>query len=176
MVREQGISRDFYNVFYDFAITFEGLLKQAKRVNPNIIHFSLHGNKSKGLYFIDENDSNKESIVGLEDFEYALEIMTKKINIEGIIISACNSYEFGKIASKYVDFAIAMNDFIADEASVRFSRTLYATIFDEQDYDIEQAIDFGRVALKRMNLTDANGNTIKNQNIPKLIRNNKNDY
>ncbi len=176
MVREQGISRDFYNVFYDFAISYEGLLKQIVKVNPNIIHFSLHGNKSKGLYFVDEFNRDTESIVGLIDFEKIISVISKKNNITGIIISACNSYEFGKVASKYVEFVVVMNDFIADEAAVRFTRTFYATIFDQQDIDIEQAIDFGRTALTRINFTDADGKTIKYDNIPKLIRKDKDDY
>lgn len=176
MAREQGISKEFYNIFYDFAISYDGLLKLTRRVNPNIIHFSLHGNKSKGLYFIDESNSYVESVISLEHFDYIFSVITKKIQIEGIIISACNSYEFGKIAAKYVDYAIVMNDFIADEAAVKFARSFYASIFDQQVYDIEQAIDWGRMALFNMDLTDANGNKIKYHNIPKLIRKDKDDY
>jgi len=176
MVREQGISRDFYNVYYDFSITYEGLLRRANIVKPNIIHFSLHGSKTKGLYFVDEFNFESESLVNLIEFDRIISAITEKIKIEGIIISACNSYDFGKIAAKYVDYAIVMNDFIADEAAIRFSRTFWATIFDEQNYDIETAVRYGRLALTRINFTDANGNTINYDNIPKLIRKDKDDY
>lgn len=176
MVIEQGISREFYKIFYDFAISYEGLLKRANVVKPNIIHFSLHGSKTKGLYFVDEFNFENESLVTLNEFENIICAITEKIKIEGIIISACNSYDFGKIVSKYVDFAVVMNDFIADEAAVRFTRTFYATIFDEQNYDIETAVRYGRLALSRINFTDADGKNIKYNNIPKLIRKDKDDY
>jgi hypothetical protein len=176
IVLEQGIARDFYQCFSNFSVTKFDILKYVNRAKPHILHFALHGNKSKGLYLIDDNETNNESILTIEDFQYIFLNIAKKIKIKGVIISACNSYSFGKSIVEHVDYVIAMDDFIDDEAAITFSKTFYATIFDEVDYDVENAVNIARTAVHLKKFKDTDGNDVFYDKVPKLIRKNQDDY
>lgn len=176
IVLEQGIARDFYNCYSNFSVSTTDILKYVYRVKPHLVHFSLHGNKSKGLYFVDETDSINENIMPVKDFEFIFSHITKKIDIKGVILSACNSYQFGKSIVDYVNYVIAMDDFIDDQAAITFSRSFYATIFDNNNYNVEEAVDIARTAVYLKKFKDAEGNDIEYYKVPKLIRKNENDY
>ncbi|OQY03643.1 MAG: hypothetical protein B6I20_04545 [Bacteroidetes bacterium 4572_117] len=93
---------------------------------PNIVHFSLHGKKNKGLVFSDRYEN--ASIVNLIEFKNTLDILGGA-KIDCFIFNVCHSNEFAKLASTYATYAIGMNDLINEpDAAVAFSEGFYSML------------------------------------------------
>lgn len=102
-----------------FAVTISELIK-AMNEEPNIIHFSGHGEK-EGLCIT--TDNNETQVLPIE----ALKRIFKNLNniTEIVLLNGCYTTEQAKIISSFGMFVVGINEEIDDEASISFAKGLY---------------------------------------------------
>ncbi|MEZ4960421.1 MAG: COR domain-containing protein [Saprospiraceae bacterium] len=117
---ERGRSRDRYEFLPpQFAVTIDELLR-AMNDQPNIVHFSGHG-ETRGIVIT--TDDNKTQLMSVP----ALKRLFKDLkNIcEIVVLNACYSAEQAEEISKFGMYVVGNNLPIADSAAISFSKGLY---------------------------------------------------
>jgi len=108
--------------------------------NPDIVHFTGHGNK-KGLLVVDEMGM----AVGLSSKALAglFELFSDKV--ECVVLSACYSVHQANAVSKHIKYVIGMRKEIEDRAAVEFAIGFYDAL--GADRSVEDAFKFGTNAI-----------------------------
>jgi hypothetical protein len=144
-----GASRDEY----DFApkmsvkplLLMRTIAGSSAQSAPFIVHFSMHGDKDKGLIFSDEKQQpafqSKEYILDLFDT-----LVDEEWKVSCLVFSACHSKPFAEKLTDVVDVCIGIEGAIPDEAMIRFSHGFYAALFD--NWDIKQSFKRGKSAVR----------------------------
>lgn len=156
-------NKDKIEIIAKNAVKFDEIFKIIHLTKPNYIHFSLHNSKSQGLIF--ENQSGASQYIDKKTFSDIFALTSKNNNLKLVLINACNSYDFALEISKFVDYSIGMNDFIADEAALAFAKGFYEMLFEGED--IDYAFNAGIIALKLSRIEF--NSTIPIAEIPVLI-------
>lgn len=123
-----GSQRDAFEVVAQWSTRPSDLQKALLRHNPDVIHFSGHGDEKQGI-ILESRDGNmapvsKEALIGL--------FRALKDNIKIVFLNACYSRMQIDAIQETIDFTIAMNTTISDRAAVTFASYFY------------QALAFGR--------------------------------
>jgi hypothetical protein len=131
-----GSKRDAFEIAAQWSTRPSDLQKALLRYNPNIVHFSGHGNKKQGI-ILEDRDGNmtpvsKSALIGL--------FRILKDNIKIVFLNACHSTVQIDGLRETIDFTIAMNTSIGDKAAVIFAAYFY------------QALAFGRSVLDAFEL------------------------
>jgi hypothetical protein len=108
--------------------------------NPDIVHFTGHGNK-KGLLVVDEMGMavsfSSKALSGL------FELFSDKV--ECVILSACYSAHQANAISKHIKYVIGMRKEIEDRAAVEFAIGFYDALGAGRS--VEDAFKFGTNAI-----------------------------
>jgi hypothetical protein len=94
------------------------------REQPQIVHFSGHGSRDRGLYFID--DQGNASPMGKDPLVELIE--TLKDNIRVVVLNACHSHELCQAIVDVVDCAIGMDAAIEDPLAIKFASAFYLAL------------------------------------------------
>ena len=90
-------------------------------LNPQIIHFSAHGESNTGLVFEDDMGNAKQvdgdALAGL------FELFANQINC--VVLSGCYSEVQAKAIAQHIPYVIGMNQAISAEASIAFAIGFY---------------------------------------------------
>jgi hypothetical protein len=128
--------------------------------NPDIVHFTGHGNK-KGLLVVDEMGMavsfSSKALAGL------FELVSDKV--ECVILSTCYSAHQANAVSKHIKYVIGMRKEIEDKAAVEFAIGFYDAIGAGRS--LEDAFKFGINAIREFNLPG--------HQVPLLIKNDSKD-
>jgi hypothetical protein len=130
------------------AVKPETISKAMLDFNPNIVHFSGHGDIDGIVIENDEGDSVFFSVKGLDRLFSLFNETTKCV-----ILNACYSKEQAETISKHGIYVIGMNDSIGDEAAINFTVGFYQAIGAGKKIDF--AFDMGMVLISQ-NIDDAN--------------------
>lgn len=109
-----------------------------KRNNPQLIHFTGHGNENSQLLFENMNGQKTPITDNILDIIFR----TSGKNIGCVLLSACNSSAQAKLISKHTSFAIGFPGIIEEELASFFSRSFYESL--ATGMSIKKAFDFGR--------------------------------
>jgi len=107
-----------------WAVRTSDLLQAINEVNPDIIHFSGHGDDDGTLAF--ENPDGECKLVTKEAMAQTIMTLSDKVRL--IFFNACFSAIQAENIVKYVDIAIGMNTSIGDEAALVFASQFYSSI------------------------------------------------
>ena len=107
-----------------WAVRTSDLLQAINEVNPDIIHFSGHGDDDGTLAF--ENPDGECKLVTKEAMAQTIMTLSDKVRL--IFFNACSSAIQAENIVKYVDIAIGMNTSIGDEAALVFASQFYSSI------------------------------------------------
>lgn len=119
-----GVRRDCFELKQEWCVK-PGLLQQHLRNHgPDILHFSGHGSKSKGLAF--EDAAGRTVLVSKEAFTRLIKL--RKNNIRIALLNACDTKRQAQLLSETIDYAIGMNRPILDEAARVFAATFYQAL------------------------------------------------
>jgi len=133
---QAGSKRDAFEVVSQWAIRSSDLQKALMRHQPDIVHFSGHGNKKEGIVLEDRDDNmrsvSKQALIGM------FRILKDKIRI--VFLNACHSRVQIDGLRETMDFTIAMNTTIGDQTAIIFASYFY------------QALAFGRSVLEAYEL------------------------
>lgn len=117
-----------------------------KKHAPNYLHFAGHGVEAvpgfncQGVVF---EASNKDPIVPPNAAVVStLSTILNTVNIKGVILNACHSFQLAKEISELGIYAIGMLDEISDNSAIAFSEGFYSN-FGTLDLDFEEAFEYG---------------------------------
>lgn len=123
MIRKSDY-RDTIRFETRWAVRTSDILQAINEVNPDIIHFSGHGDSNGDLAFENVNGQNK--LVTKEAMAQTIMTLSDKVRL--IFFNACFSAIQAEHIVEYVDAAIGMNTFIGDDAALVFASQFYSSI------------------------------------------------
>lgn len=98
--------------------------------NPQILHFSGHGEK-EGIIL--ENDNGHSELVSTEAISGLFNVF--KDTLECVFINSCYSESQAKEISKYIPFVIGMKRSVPDETAIAFAVSFYDAIGAGKDIE-----------------------------------------
>lgn len=107
---------------------------------PDIVHFSGHGAKEKGLVL--QTDNQQPELVSTASLAKLFELINRGPNpIACIVLNACYSEAQANAMSPFIDYIIGMDKEIGDTAAIELSRGFYR--FLSSGYPYDAAFEFG---------------------------------
>lgn len=116
--------------------------------NPQIVHFSGHGQGEEGLVF--ENDAGQEKLVNEEALADLFALFSDQV--ECVVLNACYSKVQAVAIAQKVDYVIGMSKAIGDKAAIEFSVGFYSALGANRPYEF--AYNLGRNAILLENLPE----------------------
>lgn len=123
MIRKSEF-RDTIKFESRWAVRTSDLLQAINEVNPDVVHFSGHGDIDGTLAF--ENPDGECKSVTKEAMAQAIMTLSDKIRL--MFFNACFSAAQAEKIVEYVDVSIGMNDTIGDEAARIFASQFYSSV------------------------------------------------
>ena len=112
------------------AVTFDDIRQAILSEEPEIIHFSGHGDE-KGIWV--EDEIGNLEILSTQTLSMLFELASKSVRC--VILNSCLSVIQAKKIKKHIDYVIGMKAPVLDEASLIFSAGFYDAIGAGRDYD-----------------------------------------
>ncbi|OKH52823.1 hypothetical protein NIES2101_13255 [Calothrix sp. HK-06] len=123
-------NRDDFEIVTCLAVRVEDLRRALLDEQPNIVHFSGHGDTS-GLRL--EDDNGLTQVVS----ELALASLFENFSrqVECVVLNACYSKVQAEAIYKHVDCVIGMNQPVRDNSAINFAIEFYDAVFSGESYD-----------------------------------------
>lgn len=141
--------REQFDIRSEWAISFEDLRRALLDHEPQIVHFSGHGDKD-GLVL--EGELELAEPISSEALSRLFELFSK--HIECVILNACYSAPQAAAINKHIIYVIGMPGKINDKAAIKFSVGFYDALGAGEN--VEKAFKFGCNAVEQVfpNLPD----------------------
>jgi CHAT domain len=156
----RAVRRDMFEVDIRTAIRPQDIRRAIAEEKPTIVHFCGHGLSDGSLLLEDNGGENKA--VSPEGLASLFELHADYVNC--VLLNACHSVKSAEAISKYIKYAIGMNQEIQDKSAIGFAQGFYDGLgyetSDEQD-EFQRAFKEGLVAIKLENLSQAEIPVIK---------------
>jgi len=144
-----GKNGDHFELVSEWAAT-PGDLQQVLLVHkPHILHFSGYGNKTAGVVL--EDESGKVFLLDKRALANLLKVL--KDNLRMVVLSACYSKDQAKYLQGMVDFTIAINKAIGDEAAIVFASHFYQGLAFGRS--VQTAFELGKGQLDLKNIPES---------------------
>ena len=123
--------REEFEIISKWAVRSEDLRRALLDYEPQIVHFSGHGEGWQGLAL--ENNSGQMQLVSTEALARLFKLFPK---IECVVLNACYSEVQAEAIHQHIDYVIGMKKAIGDKAAIKFAVGFYdalgagRTIFD----------------------------------------------
>lgn len=105
------------------ATQIRDIIDALNRYDPEIVHFSGHGNRSSLLF---EGPDGRPQALADDQLALLLQVARKPIRM--VVFNACLSAEQAALATDYVDVAIGMEEPINDDTAKVFAGQLYGSL------------------------------------------------
>lgn len=115
--------RDAINFVSRHAVKVNELLQALNEVEPNVVHFSGHGNQNALLF---EGNDGQPLELSNENLSLLLQAAPRPIGLA--VFNACESSVQAALACDFVDAAIGMDASVADASAKEFAGQLYNSI------------------------------------------------
>jgi hypothetical protein len=119
----------------ELAASRDEIMAQLLRHDPQIIHFSAHGRMGR---YLEMDDGSR---VGPDDLPGLVAHLT---NVRLVVLNACGVLELGKALSAVVDYTVAMELPIGDDAAIHFTNAFYTALAFGRT--VQTAFDMARVS------------------------------
>ena len=147
--------RDNFELKITTATRPNDLRREMLRYEPNIVHFSGHGDL-EGIVL--ENETGESQLVSTQSLADLFSLFTDRT--ECVVLNSCYSEEQAKAIGKNISFVVGMNKAIPDKTAIQFAVGFYDAIGAGRS--IEDAFRFGKNAISMNNVTG--------EEIPQLIK------
>ena len=134
---ERARYREEFEIISKLAVQTEDLYRALLDHNPQIVHFSGHGEGEQGLVL--EDGSGQMQLVSAESLARLFKLFQDKI--ECVVLNACYSEVQAEAIHQYIDYVIGMNQAIGDEAAIKFAKGFYDALGAGRT--IEDGFEFG---------------------------------
>ncbi len=113
------------------AVQIPTITKAMLKQKPEIVHFSGHGGKERGLAVQDDNgDLVLFPTAGLDRL-----FKMFKDTVKCVVLNACYASEQAEVISKHGIYVVGMNDKVGDKAATNFSVGFYQSLGEGTDYE-----------------------------------------
>ena len=116
---ERSRDRSEFRLEYRPAVTWEEMRRAIMDLQPQIVHFSGHGEKGKGLIF--EGADGRSEAVTKESLKQLFEVFP----VECVVLSACYSETEAKAVHEHVPCVVGMNYSVGDTSARQFAVGFY---------------------------------------------------
>ncbi len=103
------------------AVRYRDIRRAILDHEPNILHFSGHGEGEEGLIFEDETGQRK--LVKADALARLFELFADEI--ECVVLNACYSDIQAKAIAEHIPYVVGMNKAIGDQAAIEFAIGFY---------------------------------------------------
>lgn len=148
-------NRDSFDIIHQPALRINDLQAALLEHNPNIVHFSGHGNNAGKIIL--ENNQGCSEAVNPTALAELFEILSGKIRC--IVLNACFSEPQAQAISQHIDCVVGMSDSISDSAAIDFAWSFYQSLANDQD--IHTSFRLGCNQLSFHNISE--------KNVPQLL-------
>lgn len=107
------------------ATQIRDIIDALNRYDPDIVHFSGHGDRSSLLF---EGTDGRPQALADDQLALLLQVARKPIRL--VVFNACLSAEQAALATDYVEAAIGMEEPINDDTAKTFAGQLYRSLAD----------------------------------------------
>ncbi|MCU0566085.1 MAG: caspase family protein [Oculatellaceae cyanobacterium Prado106] len=142
---ERSQYRDCFTLQQRWAVTVTDLRRAMLDFNPQIVHFSGHGEGEEGLLF--EDELGKSKFVSTESLAALLGLFAQSSNpLECVVLNGCYSVVQAKAIAHHIPYVIGMKQAILDRAAIAFSGGFYDALGAGRS--VPEAFRFGKVAIQ----------------------------
>src|SRR6185436_2206701 len=125
-------------LYQKWAVRSSELQSHLLRCKPQILHFSGHGSREKGIIL--ETDNGTSGAVGGQRLARLLGQFNQ--NLRCVVLNACYSEEQAHAIAQEIDCVVGMATAVADLAAIRFAAVFYEALASGSD--VRAAFDLGR--------------------------------
>ncbi|MEB3216723.1 MAG: GUN4 domain-containing protein [Nostocales cyanobacterium 94392] len=137
---ERAKNRDQFILEDKLAVRPRDIQRAMLDLNPQIVHFSGHGEEDEGLIFEDETGQTK-----LVDGEALAELFKLFPQVECVVLNGCYSEVQAIAIAKQVNYVIGMKKAIGDKAAIEFAVGFYDALLSGRP--VEFAYKLGCAAI-----------------------------
>ena len=134
---ERSRSREEFQLITKGAVRINDLRCALLDEEPQIVHFSGHGDGTDGIAL--EDNSGHAQLVSIESLSNLFKLF--KDTVECVLLNACYSETQAEAIYQHINCVIGMKDAITDKAAIHFSKAFYDAIGAGRSY--KDAFDFG---------------------------------
>jgi hypothetical protein len=116
--------RDDFVLQQVWAVRSEDVRRAMLDHEPQIVHFSGHGDGENGIAF-EDNDGNTQ-LVSTDALANFFEAFSD--SVECVVLNACYSEVQAQAIAEHIDYVIGMNQPIGDNAAIEFAVAFYDAI------------------------------------------------
>ena len=136
-ILEAAKNRDQFDLRTRVAVKFETLAKALLEIEPEIIHFSGHG-ETNGIVL--EKEDGTSHFIKKDTIQRIFKISSEH-SLKCVLLNSCYSLEQAKELSKLGIAVIGMNDSVSDEMAINFTKGFYTSLGAGKD--IKTCFDVG---------------------------------
>ena len=118
---QRAKQRDQFELVQKWAVRPRDIERAMLDINPQIVHFSGHGAREKGLVF--EDKTGQEKFVSGEALATLFELFSDQL--ECVVLNGCYSKIQAEEIAKYIPYVIGMKHAIGDRAAIAFAVGFY---------------------------------------------------
>lgn len=151
----QSEFRDKFQIQQHWAVQVVDLQGYLLRYQPDIVHFSGHGNEESEIIL--ENSEGRQYSVSPRSLSQLFSVL--KDNIRCVVLNACYSECQAQAIAEHIECVVGMSKAIGDNSAISFSKAFYQALGFGRN--IKTAFDLGCVQIDLESLDD--------QDIPRLL-------
>ena len=141
---ERSPKRDEFAIQFDPAVRISELQRVILKEKPKIVHFCGSGTGHKGLVL--ENDAGQIQLVSTEALTNLLKIFNRRI--ECVVLNACHSHVPREQIQQHINFLVATQKEIRDDAALLFTKGFYDALFSGETYRDAYELGCNRIHLE----------------------------
>ncbi len=151
----QAEFRDKFELKHHPGVRVSDIHEYLLRYNPDIVHFSGHGNAASEIIL--ESTSGKRQPVPVRALSNLFAAL--KDNIRCVVLNACYSEQQAQAIAQHIECVVGMSKSISDAAAINFATAFYQGL--AYGRDVQTAFNLGCVQIDLDNLNE--------QDTPKLL-------
>ena len=141
---ERSANREEFTVKFEPAIRISELQRIILQEKPRIVHFCGHGTGHRGLVL--ENDNGEVQLVKTEALTNLLKVFNRRI--ECVVLNACHTKVQGEQIKQHINFLVATQKEIQDDAALLFTKGFYDALFNGETYRDAYELGCNRIHLE----------------------------
>ena len=142
--------REEFNIRSKWAVRHRDMARAILDYEPNIIHFSGHGEGEDGILLEDEIGQAK--FLSPEALSNLFKLFAD--HVECVILNACYSEVQAKTICQHIDFVIGMNTAIKDRSAIEFAVGFYDALSNGRDYEFAYSLGCQYISLAGVQQAD----------------------
>ena len=113
-----------FQLHQKWAVRASELQSHLLRCKPQILHFSGHGSRQRGIFLEDENGVSQP----VSGPQLARLLGQFSQNLRCVVLNACYSEEQAQAVAQEIDCVVGMSTTVADLAAIRFAAVFYEAL------------------------------------------------